>query len=53
MVLTDIVTWVMIFWLKHENKKLDRQEAADQESRPDNPGNGDIVKDPGRFRYII
>ena len=49
---TDIVTWVMIFWLKYENKKLDMQE-AERAAGGENSANGGTEKDPERFRYMI
>jgi hypothetical protein len=48
-----LVTWIMIFWLKYENRELDRQEAAEKASRGDASTNGDIGEKPERFRYII
>ena len=42
----------MIFWLKHENKKLDMQE-AEKAARGENSASGDIGKDLEHFRYIF
>ncbi len=57
-----LVTWVMIFWLKNENKKLDAR-AADQAARLGESGSRTAAKDaaeiaatghaPARFRYMI
>lgn len=55
------VTWVMIFWLSRENKKLDKlaAEGANQFPYSSNRMNGDLVEisatghAPERFRYII
>ena len=49
---TNIVTWVMIFWLKYENKKLDMQE-AEEAARGENSASGDTGKNVERFRYIF
>jgi len=55
------VTWVMIFWLSKENKKLDRiaAENAAQLSSVAKPTSGDVAEitatghAPERFRYMI
>jgi hypothetical protein len=56
-----IVTFVMIFWFNHENKKLDRKAAA--EAAQLSAAGGKAARDaaeiaatghaPERFRYMI
>ena len=46
------MTWIMIFWLKYENKKLDEQFAG-QNLKEQDLSNEEPEHAPERFRYII